>query len=560
MFAMNKFLLDFYNNHNYAIAILDYENNVKFLNSSFIRLFGNLIDLKLIAHRFNFEICVLDNNDLTKINPMTAALSSKENFFCWSSYQQSKDSYMYFNIRTIYQDGEKVMIFNDVTLEQTHKTVSKDLDKVSKSYSKLKTENEKFSELKHRAQLQAIKMGIINRLSGTIRKSISLSTIINSTLEELYKISGAIKVYYATSSGDYFNTEYIFPNKYAEQLREKVEFDDITKKILKEKRHRVSTVIKEHQNSENTLEIPLSRLVVPIYHLEQMLGVIVILSRQSNMFSVDDAFIQAISGQISGAIVQAALFEEINNKNKELENTLEQLKEAQISLINSEKMASLGQLIAGVAHEINTPLASINANNNLMKKLISTYCEESIPTMNEINEIDFEAISRIKNIVLSLKKFVRLDEANLQEADINSEIDLTLNLIRHETKNKIEIVKNYSQLPLIKCFPNLLNQVFMNLLINSTQSIEDTGTITITTRHDNNRLMVSIKDTGHGIDQKIQHHIFNTGFTTKTPGEGTGLGLSISRKIIEKHNGTLTFSSEKDHGCEFIINIPTDEN
>ena len=165
-----------------------------------------------------------------------------------------------------------------------------------------------------------------------------------------------------------------------------------------------------------------------------------------------------------------------------------------------------------------------------------------VENMENINKIDKEAIKRISNIVKSLKRFVRLDESDLQLADINREIDLTLEIIKHETKNKIQIVKNYAQLPEIKCYPNMLNQVFMNILINACQSIEKTGMITITTGFENNRLIVKIKDTGCGIDDSIKDKIFAAGTTTKKIGIGTGLGLAICQKIIEKHKGSISFT------------------
>ena len=179
-----------------------------------------------------------------------------------------------------------------------------------------------------------------------------------------------------------------------------------------------------------------------------------------------------------------------------------------------------------------------------------------VENIDNINKIDKEAIKRISNIVKSLKRFVRLDESDLQLADINKEIDLTLELIKHETKNRIQIVKNYGQLPEIKCYPNMLNQVFMNILINACQSIEKTGMITITTGFENNRLIVKIKDTGCGIDDSIKDKIFAAGTTTKKIGIGTGLGLAICQKIIEKHKGSISFTSQKNAGTEFKIEIP----
>ena len=182
--------------------------------------------------------------------------------------------------------------------------------------------------------------------------------------------------------------------------------------------------------------------------------------------------------------------------------------------------------------------------------------DKNLETMLKINEIDKEAIKRISQIVQSLKKFVRLDESELQFADINREIDLTLEIIKHETKNKIKIIKNYSELPQIKCYPNILNQVFMNLLVNACQSIETDGEINITTEFSDGFLTVKIKDNGTGIDESIKDKIFTAGTTTKKIGIGTGLGLAISQKIIQKHNGTISFTSEKGKGTEFILKIP----
>jgi signal transduction histidine kinase len=239
-----------------------------------------------------------------------------------------------------------------------------------------------------------------------------------------------------------------------------------------------------------------------------------------------------------------------------LKNTLKELKDTQLQLINSEKMASLGQLVAGVAHEINTPVASIKSNNGLIEKLIKQIQDAELSgIMQEINQIDKEAIQRISNIVVSLKKFVRLDEAEVQEADINKELDLTLDLIRHETKNRIEIIKNYGNIPMIKCYPNMLNQVFTNILVNACQAIEGDGQIIITTGYEAETLTVSIKDSGKGIPEEEIPKIFTAGYTTKGVGVGTGLGLAICAKIIEKHNGKIIVNSEVGKGSEFIITI-----
>ncbi len=179
--------------------------------------------------------------------------------------------------------------------------------------------------------------------------------------------------------------------------------------------------------------------------------------------------------------------------------------------------------------------------------------------MKDLNSIDIEAANRISNIVKSLKRFVRLDEAEFQEADINKELDLTIKLIAHEVKNNIEIVKQYSKLPPVFCSVNMLNQVFMNLLVNACHSISPEnkkGIIIVSTYADDKNLTVKIKDNGIGMSADIQNKIFNAGFTTKKIGLGTGLGLSISKKIIELHKGTITFVSKQNEGTEFTVSIP----
>ena len=298
------------------------------------------------------------------------------------------------------------------------------------------------------------------------------------------------------------------------------------------------------------------RIIVPIFHMQKIIGVIVLLSYQKRELNEEIEILDAVSSQLGNAIIRAELYQKNAKNVRDLKSALDELKETQLQLINSEKMASLGQLVAGVAHEINTPVASIKSNNSIISKLIPKIEQEDLRQMlSEINNIDSEAIQRISNIVVSLKKFVRLDEAELQEADINKELDLTLELIRHETKNKIEIEKHYGNIPMIKCYPNMLNQVFTNVLINACQAIEDKGKIIITTEYENNHLIVKIKDNGKGIPKENLNKIFTAGYTTKGVGVGTGLGLAISQKIIDKHNGTIKAISQLGAGTEFIITI-----
>lgn len=284
-------------------------------------------------------------------------------------------------------------------------------------------------------------------------------------------------------------------------------------------------------------------------------------------------------------------------RTKELENALHELKQAQAHLVQTEKMSALGQMVAGVAHEINNPVSFIYGNlthiDNYTQdlfKLIQVY-QDALPNPPDIvqeviDEIELDFIEsdlnktfrsmqtgakRIKEIVLSLRNFSRLDEADFKEADIHEGIDNTLMILQYRLKAQpdrpeIQVIKQYGDLPLIKCYAGQLNQVFTNLLFNAIDALEEVisqnrnliPTITIstyTTRE--NILSISIIDNGKGIDESIQSKLFDPFFTTKAVGKGTGLGLSISYQIVvEKHRGRLWCDSIPGKGTKFVIEIP----
>ena len=555
MVNLTKF--EFINNFAEAAIVLDSTGKVIFKNFRFIKIFGNIKNLERFANYFNFDICLLDTDNIQKANPISFAVSSKEIFYTLAVYQKSKELFQYFEISSFFYDEYKIILFNDVTALNNYDDLSIRFENLKKDYKKIQEENKDFLNFQQKAQNQAIKMALMHRVSNVIRESINISKIIGSALKELYNLFAAVKVYYARTEDKNYVIEHVYPQKYKASLGCLVQLEkEATKEILS-KNIRINPCIKEYLNSEYTYPAPVTRIIVPVYRMNESLGILMIYTAQKNAADLQNDVLQSIATQLATAIVQASLFEQITAKNNELQNTLTELKETQIQLINSEKMASLGQLIAGVAHEINTPLGSINSNNDILNKLIKRLdCNETVQAMLKINEIDKEAIKRISHIVQSLKKFVRLDESELQLADINKEIDLTLEIIKHETKNKIKITKNYSNLPQIKCYPNILNQVFMNLLVNACQSIETEGEIVITTDFSDGILTVKIKDNGSGIDESIKDKIFTAGTTTKKVGIGTGLGLAISQKIIQKHNGTISFTSKKNKGTEFIIKIP----
>lgn len=554
-----------YNNFSTAVLILDSTNKIVFKNIQFVKNFGNIKNLEKFSNYFSFDICVLDSEDLLRSNPINYAIDSKESFAAHAVYQKT-DRLLYYQITAFETENHKLLAFKNITTEMLFDETEKKYAFIRQQYLNLIEENKQYANLQQRSQAQTVKLGLLHRISNVVRESIDLNKIINSALKELFNLFGAIKVYYASVKDGGYLIEHVYPSNYKNKIGEQADFSADTKRAILSKEIKVNACIKDYMNSDVTYPARVNRIIIPVSRLHDILGILIIYTNQKAFDESQNDVLQSIASQLASAIVQASLFLQVKQKNEELENTLNELKETQIQLINSEKMASLGQLVAGVAHEINTPLASINSNNDILSKLIQKFpdepsqkdCKKFFDNIKSINTIDKEAIRRISQIVKSLKKFVRLDESDLQKADINKELDLTLELIKHETKNKIKINKNYADLPLVKCYPNMLNQVFMNLLVNACQSMQNGGEITLTTLFDEKNLVVKIKDTGTGIDEKIKDRLFIAGTTTKQIGIGTGLGLAISKKIIEKHHGKITFESEKDKGTEFTIEIPVD--
>lgn len=250
-----------------------------------------------------------------------------------------------------------------------------------------------------------------------------------------------------------------------------------------------------------------------------------------------------------------------------LEETLDQLKNAQGQLIQSEKMASLGMLVAGIAHEINTPVGAIVSTGDTLGRLPGKLGEAlragDLERVNQLGKLMAETLAvnriacdRIVQIVANLKSFARLDQADVKVADLHEGIESTLLLIRHEVKGRVEIVKDFGTLPEIQCRPNQLNQVFLNLMMNSAQAIEGRGTIRIETRHEGSDVLLRFSDTGRGIPRKNLPRLFEPQFTTKGPEVGMGFGLSICKQIIETHGGTISVESEPGKGTTFTLRLP----
>ena len=279
-----------------------------------------------------------------------------------------------------------------------------------------------------------------------------------------------------------------------------------------------------------------------------------------------------------------------------LQRANEQLKENQAQLVHSEKMASLGQLAAGVAHEINNPVGFVTSNlgtlaeyTEVFTRLLDAYetltdqlppdqsavhrdVLHDIAELREEEDLDFiqedidallaeslNGMHRVKEIVQGLKSFARVDEAEMQIADVNEGIEATLKVVWNELKYKCEVHTTLKPLPQIRCYPGQLNQVFMNLLINAAHAMEERGEITIETEVASGEVVIRISDTGAGIPEEHLSKLFNPFFTTKPVGQGTGLGLSISYGIIQKHGGRIDVDSTVGRGTTFTIYLPIQE-
>jgi two-component system NtrC family sensor kinase len=267
--------------------------------------------------------------------------------------------------------------------------------------------------------------------------------------------------------------------------------------------------------------------------------------------------------------VRAALAEQLVRTNQELEKANRKLRDTQAQLIQTEKMASLGQLVAGIAHEINNPMTFIANNLFTATSGLGRIAPEVEPALSEISYAKFqkirlrlaemkEGVNRVTELVLSLRTFSRLDEGDFKSVDVGKSIDSVLLCLNHRLEGRIAIIKLFGPDRMLYCSGGKLNQVFMNLISNAIEAIPESGQIVITTDQNDDAFTVSVRDTGNGIPEVIRNRIFDPFFTTKRVGEGTGLGLAISYRIVQDHHGSIEVRSEEGVGSEFIVNIPRD--
>lgn len=309
-----------------------------------------------------------------------------------------------------------------------------------------------------------------------------------------------------------------------------------------------------------------------------------------------EQFMIAQNALLDGLVKERTI--ELEKTNIELENSFKNLQDKESQLVESEKMASLGQLTAGIAHEINNPINFVTSNVKPLKRDVDILVDlvaqvENIGVSENSaedkrkqieglksdldydylrNEIDYllngisDGASRTAEIVKGLRVFSRLDEDDLKNADINEGLSSTLVIVNHMLNNIITVDKQYSGIPLIECYPGKLNQVFLNIMGNAIYAIhkqwegQPGGKLTLKTTNDESYVTISIADNGIGMDEATRKKLFEPFFTTKDVGEGTGLGLSIAYNTILKHNGTIDVVSVKGVGTEFIIKLPINQS
>jgi two-component system, NtrC family, sensor kinase len=451
------------------------------------------------------------------------------------------------------------------------------------------------------------RQALLNQLSNQIRNSLDVNTIIKTTIEELYKL---LQVDWCAFS--WFDPT-VTPSMW--HVVQDVHWQGetsvgsysaeiigaIDKQLLNLETIRIDNVdfYEEPTHRAFLQQIKTkSRITVPIKTQLSKLGIIICdHQKQTHVWSDNEIeLLEAVAVQLGIAIDQAELYAESQQKSEKLKKTLEQLKLTQTKIVQSEKMSSLGQMVAGIAHEINNPVGFIHSNlthaETYVKDILQllhlyqTNYPNPVPAIQaEIKELDLDfsigdlsklfssmktGTERIREIVLSLRTFSRLDEAELKTVNIHDNISSALVLLGHRfketnTRPAININKHYNDLPKIDCFAGYFNQALMNILNNAVDALEDSckrqqanPTIEIETKQiNNNQIAIIIRDNGIGINESVKPLIFDPFFTTKPVGKGTGMGLASSYQIItEKHGGNLTCNSTLGKGTEFSIIIP----
>lgn len=290
-------------------------------------------------------------------------------------------------------------------------------------------------------------------------------------------------------------------------------------------------------------------------------------TRITTEFKNQELELQRSREETQAAEARAALAEALERSNSELAVAYRELQEAQAQLVHAAKMASLGELVAGIAHEINNPLAFVSSHMTTVSRGVESLTPQiegllSADGRRILDKIRLRldgmrmGVERVADLVVKLRTFSRLDEAELKTVDIEESIESVLTLLQHKLEERITLERNFCDHRILSCYAGPLNQVIMNVISNAIDAIEEAGTISVETRVRGAMFEIAIKDSGRGIPEALRHRVFEPFFTTKPIGAGTGLGLSISYGIVKRHNGTLEIKSVEGAGSEVVIALP----
>ncbi|OCQ91727.1 hypothetical protein BCD67_09550 [Oscillatoriales cyanobacterium USR001] len=455
-----------------------------------------------------------------------------------------------------------------------------------------------FEKTRVRAETEAL----LNRLTKRIRASLNLDEILETTVEEVGNLLQLERVSFGWYDRHQDTVEISW--EYCSKDLEKqlglfylASPGELATRLQQGESIQLLPVNSDSNNLEESEHLKLKKrcyLAIPIFIDSDRQGYLIASTARKIGGKNETQLLQAVADQLAIAITQSHLYTQTQEQVKLLDRTLTELKRTQSQLVQSEKMSSLGQLVAGIAHEINNPVSFIygnithvNENINEFIKILELYQqyypEPALEIQQEIEATDLDFISkdlehilnsmkqgadRIRLIVLSLRNFSRLDEGEKKEADIHEGIDNTLLLLQNRLENQISVIKSYSNLPRIECYPGQLNQVFMNLFANAIDALNSCEIpekiITVKTalleKNEGRFVRIAIADNGSGISPEIQPKIFDPFFTTKPVGKGTGMGLAISYQIVtEVHSGTISIETPSSGGVEVLVEIPIED-
>lgn len=494
------------------------------------------------------------------------------------------------HVATALENAKSYQLIEEQKAEILHKNIELE-QKVEQRTEELRMQKDELEDT-------FTKLKLLTEIGKEITSTLHLDTILNTVYENVNRLMDASVFGIGIFSQEAETIDYRLAiengkryQPYTRTMEDKNQFpvwciENKKEIFINDVNKEYSRYIKDFHEIVSTLEdgsksdVPQSFIYIPLLFDNKPIGVLSVQSFRRfsyNQYHLD--ILRSLASYITTAILNA-------NSYNHMTEAFGKLKTTQSKLVESEKMASLGILTAGVAHEINNPVNFISGGiqslkenydefESLLRELLVYFdtptedlrkkieqrrndlgLEKLMPEIQDLFMSIRNGAKRTTEIVKGLRNFSRLDETDMKKARIEEGLDNTIVILNNRLKNRVEIVREYGETPEIMCFPGQLNQVFMNILYNAADAIEGKGEIRIKTWKDTDTINISIKDNGGGIPEEIQSRIFEPFFTTKAVGKGTGLGLSISYGIIEKHKGKITLNSQVGQGTEFIITLP----